>query len=57
MNMKRWFAILGASLLLLISIFVNTVSTAFSTDWTSYLEDFASASSSEFLKLFWKKVV
>ncbi|MEK4084840.1 signal peptide peptidase SppA [Psychrobacillus sp. FSL K6-1415] len=47
MNMKRWFAILGASLLLLISIFVNTVSTAFSTDWTSYLDEFASASSSE----------
>ena len=47
MNMKRWFAILGASLLLLISIFVNTVSTAFSTDWKSFLDEFASASSSE----------
>jgi len=47
MNMKRWFAILGASLLLLISIFVNTVSTAFSTDWKSFLDEFATASSSE----------
>ena len=47
MNMKRWFAILGASLLLLISIFVNTISTAFSTDWKSFLDEFASASSSE----------
>lgn len=48
MNMKRWFAILGASVLLAVSIFVNTLSSAFSTDWTAMMEEFASVSSSEF---------
>ncbi|TQR18444.1 signal peptide peptidase SppA [Psychrobacillus vulpis] len=48
MNMKRWFAILGASILLVISIGVNTLSSAFSTDWTSLMDEFASISSSEF---------
>lgn len=48
MNMKRWFAILGASILLIISIFVNTLSSAFSTDWTALMDEFASISSSEF---------
>ncbi|MEI4769272.1 signal peptide peptidase SppA [Psychrobacillus sp. FJAT-51614] len=48
MNMKRWFAILGATVLLAVSIFVNTLSSAFSTDWTSMMEEFASVSSSEF---------
>ena len=50
MNMKRWFAILGASLLLVISICVNTLSSAFSTDWTAMLDEFASVSSSEFFE-------
>lgn len=48
MNMKRWFAILGATLLLVISIGVNALSSAFSTDWTAMLDEFASISSSEF---------
>lgn len=48
MNMKRWFAILGASVLLIISIFVNTLSSAFSTDWTALMDEFAAVSSSEF---------
>ena len=48
MNMKRWFAILGASILLVVSIFVNTLSSVFSTDWTALMDDFASVSSSEF---------
>ncbi|WP_144510921.1 signal peptide peptidase SppA [Bacillus sp. FJAT-22090] len=48
MNMKRWFAILGATVLLVISIGVNALSSAFSTDWTAMLDEFASVSSSEF---------
>lgn len=48
MNMKRWFAILGASILLVISIFVNTLSAVFSTDWTSLMDEFASISNSDF---------
>jgi protease-4 len=48
MNKKRWFAILGASILLVISIFVNTISTMFSTDWTSLMDEFASISNSDF---------
>ena len=50
MNMKRWFAILGASILLVVSIFVNTLSSVFSTDWTALMDEFASVSSSNFLK-------
>lgn len=46
MNMKRWFAILGAGILLGVSIFVNTLSSAFSTDWTALMDEFASVSSS-----------
>lgn len=46
MNMKRWFAILGASILLGVSIFVNTLSSVFSTDWTALMDEFASVSSS-----------
>ncbi|WP_313891574.1 signal peptide peptidase SppA [Psychrobacillus sp.] len=48
MNTKRWLAILGASVLLGVSIFVNTLSTAFSTDWTSIIDEFASITNSEF---------
>lgn len=51
MNMKRWFAILGASLLLIISIFVNTLSSAFSTDWTAMLDEFASVSNADFYEV------
>lgn len=48
MNTKRWFAILGASVLLVISLGVNTMSSIFSKDWTSMLDEFAAVSSSEF---------
>lgn len=48
MNMKRWFAILGASILLVISIFVNTLSSVFSTDFTSFMDEFASVANTEF---------
>lgn len=48
MNSKRWFAILGASTLLVISIFVNTLSSIFSTNWTSLMEEFSSITDSEF---------
>ncbi|MEK4486740.1 signal peptide peptidase SppA [Psychrobacillus sp. FSL H8-0484] len=50
MNMKRWFAILGATILLVISIGVNTLSSAFSTDWTAFMDDFASVASSDFFE-------
>lgn len=48
MNMKRWFAILGASILLVVSILVNTLSNVFSTDFTGIMENFASISQSDF---------
>lgn len=48
MNMKRWFAILGAVVLLVISIFVNMISSLFSTNWTSLMEEFASISNADF---------
>lgn len=50
MNMKRWFAILGAAILLGVSIFVNTLSSAFSTDWTALMDEFASVSSTNFFE-------
>ena len=48
MNMKRWFAILGAAILLVISIFVNTLSSVFSTDFTSFMDEFASVANTDF---------
>ena len=48
MNMKRWFAILGAFILLTVSIFVNTLSSVFSTDWSTLMDEIASASGTEF---------
>ncbi|TQR08450.1 signal peptide peptidase SppA [Psychrobacillus soli] len=50
MNMKRWLAILGASVLLVISIGVNTMSSIFSKDWTAMLDEFAAVSSAEFFE-------
>ena len=47
MNMKRWFAILGAFILLTVSIFVNTLSSVFSTDWATLMDEMASASGTE----------
>ncbi|MFJ7971051.1 signal peptide peptidase SppA [Psychrobacillus sp. NPDC096389] len=48
MNTKRWFAILGASILLVISLGVNTMSSIFSKDWTTMLDEFAAVSSADF---------
>ncbi len=40
MNIKRWVALGIATLLVGVSIIVNSVSAALSTDWTSWLEDY-----------------
>lgn len=42
MNIKRWVALGIAALLVGVSILVNSVSAALSTDWTSWLEDYES---------------
>lgn len=42
MNIKRWVALGIATLLVAVSIIVNSVSAALSTDWTSWLEDYES---------------
>ncbi|MFJ8063364.1 signal peptide peptidase SppA [Psychrobacillus sp. NPDC096426] len=50
MNTKRWFAILGASVLLVISLGVNTMSSIFSKDWSTMLDEFAAVSSADFFE-------
>ncbi|WP_342525093.1 signal peptide peptidase SppA [Chryseomicrobium sp. FSL W7-1435] len=40
MNTKRWVALGIATLLVGVSILVNSVSAAFSTDWSSWLDDY-----------------
>lgn len=48
MNMKRWLAIVGAAILLAISLVVNTASSIFSTDWSTFMEDVSSTANTEF---------
>ncbi len=48
MNMKRWLALLGAFILLVVSIFVNTLSSVFSTNWATIMDDIANSSETEF---------
>lgn len=48
MTMKRWIAVVVASVLVFVSIGINTLSYLFTRDFTAILDDFASSSMTDF---------